>query len=388
MIKKIKFSLVLLTILSGCKYFEAQVLDDNQQLALEEGEQRGIPAASFNNGYFDDFSGDISPWWTASPDLILSKRGDTLRVDSKNVGSKYVPFGRLFTALDFTETPVLRVRMRFEGTLAPDVRIDMADIYEKQVDGVNKQRLRKGGWRDYYYNFNNKWKQAWPKPEPVDPKTISKMVIFINPGTADWTGTLFIDEIVIVKESDIPAKPTVITPSKDSVTTITPTATNAILVDDFGQGIDPWKSGSQDKIKLSKDGEMMKVDFIEAGPAFEAFGRGFEKIDFTKTPVVKIRIKAQGEKPANLRIDIKDANGFTTNAKPVAIKIEAGTNFADYYYDFTDKFEQIFPNVQKVDPQGIVEMVAIVNPGGEAYTGTIYIDEIKVISLEDFKNRK
>ncbi|MBX9853119.1 MAG: hypothetical protein K2X86_15355 [Cytophagaceae bacterium] len=390
----LRFSLVFLIFLTGCKYFETQVLDDNHQIAMEEGEQKGIPAIAFNNGYFDHFGGDISVWWSASPDLILSKKGDTLRVDSKNVGSKYVPFGRTFPALDFSETPVLRIRMRYEGNLAPDVRVDMADIYEKQADGVNKQRLRKGDYRDYYFNFNNKWKQAWPKPEPVDSKAIGKIVIFINPGTADWTGTLFIDEIAIVKESDIPSKKPV-TPVKDSVNTNTNNNTvvtesvEAKLIDDFsGQDINNWWSGAEGKVTLSKEEEMLKVDFKEAGPAYETFGRGFDKINFLKTPVLKVRVKVQGEKPANLRIDVKDASGFSTNARPTAIKIESGTDFVNYYYDFTNKFEQSWPNVQKVDPEGVVEVVFFVNPGGQAYTGTIYIDEIKAISLEDFKSKK
>ena len=394
----LKFSFVFLILLTGCKYFEPQVLDDNHQIALEEGEQKGIPAVAFNNGYFDHFGGDISVWWSASPDLMLSKKGDTLRVDSKNVGSKYVPFGRTFPALDFSETPVLRIRMRYEGNLAPDVRVDMADIYEKQADGVNKQRLRKGDYRDYYFNFNNKWKQAWPKPEPVDSKAIGKIVIFINPGTADWTGTLFIDEIAIVKESDIPSKKTASVTDTTKTKTTTPINNNTVnivesadakVIDDFsGQDINNWWSGAEGKVALSKEEEMLKVDFNQAGPAYETFGRGFEKINFLKTPVLKVRIKAQGEKPANLRIDIKDANGFSTNARPVAIKVESGTDFVDYYYDFTNKFEQSWPNVQKVDPEGIVEVVFFVNPGGQAYTGTIYIDEIKAISLEDFKNKK
>src|SRR5690606_20729245 len=65
---------------------------------------------------------------------------------------------------------------------------------------------RKGGWRDYYYVYHGKWKQFWPKAEPVDGGAINKISVFFNPGTADWTGTVFIDDIQFVKVSDIPAK--------------------------------------------------------------------------------------------------------------------------------------------------------------------------------------
>ena len=430
MINKFSLSILILVLLAGCKYFEPQVLDDSHQIAMEEGEQKGMPPKSFNNGYIDDFGGDISPWWSASPDLMLTKKGDTLRVESKNVGSKYVPFGRTLPALDLSESPVLKVRMRFEGNLAPDVRIDLQDIYGKSADQIPKQRLRRGGYRDYYFNYNGKWKQFWPVAEPVDGRAISKISIFINPGTADWTGTLYVDEIQIVNVSDIPAKktastapanePVVTNPPADtsaaSKTTITnaagtdsvktttsnvttpvpvnkdavnmPVSSTAVLIDDFSKDINPWWSGSESKVKISKEEEMLKVDFQGAGPAFETFGRGFDKIDFTKTPIIKIRVKNQGAKPTTLRVDIKDSEGFSTNAKPIAMKLQSGTDFVDYYYDFTGKFEQAWPNVQKVSPQSIVELLLFVNPGGEAYTGMMYIDEIKAISLQDFNNKK
>ena len=392
MIKNIKISLLVL-LLAGCKHFEPQVLDDSHQIAVEEGDQKGLPAVLFSKGYLDDFSGDVSAWWSASPDLAVSKKGDTLKIDSKNVGSKYVPFGKGFTALDFSETPVLKVRMRYEGNLTPEVRIDMADIYEKQADGVRKQRLRKGGWRDYYFNFNKKWQQNWPEIKAVDSRAINKIVIFINPGTADWTGTLYIDHIEIVKESDIPGNKPVSESSNNSTNTenttnVSATSSSQILIDDFSKDINAWWSGAVDKVAVSKEEETLKAALTEVGPKYETFGRGFKAIDFTKTPVIKIRAKLQGEKPATLRVDLKDDNGYGTNAKPVSVKMESGTDFADYYFDFTDKFVQSYPDAQTVNPQSIVELLFFVNPGGSPFTGALVIDEINVMSLQDFQNKK
>jgi hypothetical protein len=68
--------------------------------------------------------------------------------------------------------------------------------------------------------------------------------------------------------------------------------------------------------------------------------------------------------------------------------MEPGTDFADYYFDFTDKYEQSWPNAQKVTPTSIAEILFFINPGGSAYTGILYIDEIKVISLQDYQNKK
>lgn len=425
MVNKFRLSLLFLVLLSGCKYFEPQVLDDSHQLAVDEGEQKGLPVLANNDGYIDHFGGDIAIWWSASPDLILTKKGDTMRIESKNVGSKYVPFGRTLPALDFSEAPVLKIRMRYEGRLAPEMRVDLQDIYGKSADGSKKFRLKKGDYRDYYFSFDGKWKQFWPDAQPVDSRAINKISIFLNPGGADWTGTVYIDEIKAVKVSDIPAKksasaapvnPPPAAPateessdnnedSKEATSATPATTTDAdaaevkntapapteeqfVLIDDFSKGIDPWWSGSESKIKISKEGENLKVALNEAGPAYETFGRGFKKIDFTKTPIIKLRLMAKCEKPASLRVDIKDAQGFSTNAKPIAMKLEPGTDFVELYYDFTGKFEQAWPNVQKVTPEDIVEILLFVNPGGTAFRGILYIDEIKAISLEDFKNKK
>jgi hypothetical protein len=161
----------------------------------------------------------------------------------------------------------------------------------------------------------------------------------------------------------------------------------AVLIDDFKGNIKTWVAGS-DKITLSKKDDMLNVDLKMVGPNYENFGRAFKTINFEKTPVIKVRMKSTGEKPAILRVDIKDNDGFATNSKPVAMKFETGTDFVDYYYDFTNKFEQTFPMVKTVNASGIVEMLFFVNPGGEAFSGTLLIDEVKALSLEDYRNKK
>jgi hypothetical protein len=162
----------------------------------------------------------------------------------------------------------------------------------------------------------------------------------------------------------------------------------AVLVDNFSSGeINNWWAGS-DKVNLTKMKQMLKVDLNAAGAGFETFGRDFKAIDFSKTPVLKIRMKAIGGKPGILRVDIKDFEGNTTNANPVTTAFHDTTDFVDYYFDFTGKFEQAMPTVQIVNKLKIEEILLFVNPGEEPYSGTILIDEIKAISLEEYKNRK
>jgi hypothetical protein len=375
-------------------------LDDSAQLALNELPDKGTPALSNNKGFLDNFNRDISMWWVSNNTKVrLFRIGDTLKVDLKEAGGNgYESWGREFKMSDFSASPVIKVRARFEGKTSPVLRLSLKDInsYDANFDAPTI-KLKEGGYQDYYFNFKDRWKQSWPDEKIVDVAAIREITFFINPGAENWTGTIYIDEIKPVKAEDIPDKNGENTNStqvnssnvKDTVSGTVKAQENDLpqLIDDFKNEIYNWWAGS-DKIKLMKEGETLKVELKDVGPGFENWGRDFKAINFRKIPIVKIRMKASGEKPALLRIDLKDADGSVTNAKPSIVKFETGTDFVDYYFDFTGKFEQSYPNVKTVNPSEITELVFFVNPGGELYTGTIFIDEILAISMDDYKNKK
>jgi hypothetical protein len=379
----------LLVFLPACKNFEPMALDDSAYLALDELPDKGIPVAKYNKGYIDDFRGDINMWWVANEKIALQKVSDTLKVVIKEAGSKYECWGREFSMCDFTENPVLKIRARFEGNTIPSLTASLKDVNAYDANSnPPTNRLKKGGYQDYYFDFSGKWKQGWPEEKKVDQTTIREILFFINRGGADWTGTIYIDEIKAVKVEDMPArKTTTPTDTSDKTTTNTNTPAAAEMIDDFSNEIYSWWSGS-DKIKLAKEEETLNIELKEVGPGFETWGRGFNGIDFNKTPVVKVRMKATDGKAATLRIDIKDSDGSATNGKPTLVKFEPATEFADYYFDFTGKYEQSWPDPKTVNPAEIVEIVFMVNPAGELWSGTLVIDDISVISLEEYKNKK
>ncbi|MFN6945798.1 MAG: hypothetical protein ACK4ND_12695 [Cytophagaceae bacterium] len=421
-------SLVFLSsfLLKDCSNnFVEVALDDSDQLAVVEDPEVGYPILKYNNGVLEDFSQEIWSWWVANDKLSLQKiAGDTLKVTIKGAGRNYDCWGREFPRMfDFTEAPVAKISMRYEGQLAPTVRVSFKDVDGNDANYAPPSiRLRKGEAYDYYFNFEGKWQQGWPDIRDVDPTKIREVLFFVNPGTMDWHGTLYIDGIQMVRVEDIvsikdqraaAAEPEAPAPSPKKEVEPSPAPEGAapsapregdmatdinreninvggeaesVTIDNFKNGIDSWWFG--DRLAISKDGETLKVESKGAGPAFETFGRQFDRIDFTKTPVVKIRLKAPDGKPGELRVDIKDMEGFSTNAKPVVIKFKSGTEFVDYYYNFTGRFEQSYPNVGRVNPSQIIEMLFFINPGGKEYTGSFFIDEIKAISLEEFNRVK
>ncbi|WMJ75167.1 hypothetical protein RCC89_18650 [Cytophagaceae bacterium ABcell3] len=420
--------------------FVEVALDDSHQIAVPEDPEYGIDPLSYNKGILEDFTGEIWSWWTSGEKIGIQKVGDTLKLQLKEAGANYDCWGREFSRMyDMSEVSALKVRMRFEGGLSPMVNIQVKDMNGIATNMNPPQAMvKRGGFTDYYFDFNNKWKQIWPASDVVDNTKIREILFFVNPGKMNWTGTLYIDDIVFVHPDDVvdPRKQRMEARKKkeearkakekaekekadaekdedenegeddggktnrelpetgDMATDIDGSNLNVsgsadpVMLDDFSEeGISDWWSG--DRITLQQEENGLKVIADEAGPAFETFGMKFdEAINFNRTPVIRVRFKPICEKPGELRVDIKDMEGFSTNARPIVMKFESGTDFVEYYYNFTGRFEQSFPNVTRVNPNEIIEAIFFINPGGEPFTGNLLIDEIEAISLEEFNRVK
>jgi hypothetical protein len=159
-----------------------------------------------------------------------------------------------------------------------------------------------------------------------------------------------------------------------------------ILIDNLNGNINPWWAGNG-KTQLSKKDGALQAELKDVGPDYDVFGRSFTPMDFSKTPVIKVRMKAVGGKPAILRIDVKDSEGHATNSNPVSVAFETGTDYVDYYFDFTGRFKQARPTNKAVDITKIEEILLFVNPGGEPYFGILLIDDIRALTKEEFQNR-
>lgn len=169
----------------------------------------------------------------------------------------------------------------------------------------------------------------------------------------------------------------------------TESKTNATVIDDFTTEIYSWWTGSEGKYVLSRtDNEDLLVKITDAGNksvsnGFQCFGRQFDAVDFSKNPVLKLKMKATGGTPA-VRIDLKDANGMVTNAASIVNTVSSG-DYKEYYYDFSGKWNQSWPDKQTVDPVEIVELLIFVNPGGPSFTGTLNIDDVAAVTVAEKK---
>ncbi len=353
---------------------EQPMLDDSHQLAVEEEPDKGTPVLMVNKGVIEGFDGEIYSWWTGDG-LTIGRKGDTLKVDAKNIGPKYTPFGREFNLLDLKEAPVLRVRMRAEGANPPLVGISLKDVnnFDTNADRPKAKVRVSKEYTDYYFNYNEKWKQSYPNNQKVDETMIGAIMFFINPGGAEWTGTLYVDGIVAMKESDMP---------KVEVTA-------GGFVDDFSEEIYSWWSSS-DKIALERKNEALNITCTEAGPGYETFGKAINPANMSGDyHIFRVRAKAEGAAP-ELRINLKDKKGLVNNEKPVIVKIEVTEGYKNYYYDFSGRWTQSWPDAQVVDPTSIQDVLMFINTGGvpSPYTGKLYIDEIEIITEKKMNELK
>jgi hypothetical protein len=371
---KISFIFLFMAAFSACTV-EQPVLDDSSQLAVEEPPEVGTPVLLSNKGVLEDFSGEIWSWWIGNDQLAISKKGDTLKVIAKNVGPKYTPFGKEFNLVDMKEAPVLKVRMRAEGTTPPLVGISLKDVnaFDTNADRpANKVKLS-STYSDYYFNYNEKWRQSYPNVQKVDETMIREIMFFINPGGAEWTGTLYVDQIVAMKESDMPQVE----------------VAAGGYIDDFSAEIYSWSSSS-DKIALERKDNVLHMTCAETGPGYENVIKPIDPINMAGDyHIFRVKAKAEGAAP-DLRITVKDKKGYDSNGDPVVQKIEVTDDFKNYYYDFKGKFKQSWPDAQELSPEVIKEVVMMINAGGNPtpYTGKILIDEIEVITEQQMNELK
>lgn len=335
-----------------------------------DNDQEDYSVLNVNGGIVETFNGEINDWWTGEGGkFTLEKEGGAIKVTGKKVGPRYDAFGRPYNGLDFSGGVALRVRARTEAEKSPILRIDLKDANGYVANGkVITNRIARGDkFTDYYFRYDHKLKQTYPDEKNVDAKSIKEIIFFLNPGGSPWTGTLFIDEIKAVPASEAMNAPVV----KEI-------GSNGGFIDNFEEGpVSWWCSGNQKAD--SPDGKSLRVTATKAGPAYDAFGRSFDPINFNVASTIRVRAKVDAAEAPNVRLDIKDPNGFATNARPNIVKFDKGDQWTDYYFPFKGRFTQTWPNYKKVDPTQIVELLFMVNAGKSPWSGKLYIQEVEAI---------
>lgn len=367
MIKSGHLIFIMLWLLQSCVEVKQPILDDSAQLAIPEGKESGMSALRYKGGSIDDFQEDIEDWNSTSEGILLVKNLDTFKVLSTFSGDKYGFFSRKVPPLDFSTATVIKIRAKADGPSSPLLQLALKD-YKGIIahdPPVGNKILNDGKFRDYYFDFKDKWRQSYPDNQNVDSSLITEVLFFINPGGPEYNGYLFIQEVRAVNVA------------KNN-------RSNLKIIDNFeGRGMEWWTHENIKIQKLEGNKNSLEITSEGVGPDYENFGREFEKKDMSRLPIVKVRARSipeEGEKEPDLRIDLKDGDGKITNASPVVQKIEASSKFKDYYFSFKDNFYQMWPDSSEVSMKDITGVTCFINAGGDPYNGKIIIESLDLIS--------
>ena len=382
--KSIAYIATLLVVLSSCVTVGVVTLDSDNLFELEEKiivskPKNTTKLLDYNNGKVADFEKEgINNWWGSSK-LQLIKKDGNLVVNAVGVGKEYDRFGYNFVpTVDFTETNILKVRVKAKGDRLPTLRIDLKDRngYVTNSQDSKARLILCEDYISYYFRYEGRFKQSWPFKADVSPDQIAQLEIFINPGGENFTGQLFIDEIVPVTEEQMWAEIAVFTPPCD------------ILIDNnFDDNIKPCWSNS-DVYSLSHKEGALFADCRGAGSGWQSFGMGFSMTALGEKPLIQIKAKVIGEQAAQLRVDLVDFSGNVTNGDAIEFTITNDGIYRLYTFDYQDKMFQGWPTATKVDNRYLNELMFFLNPGGPDFTGKIFIDEVKILDASTAKEWK
>ena len=364
-------------ILSCIRFTETKVEEDNLFQSVSdntftaiEGSSKSIAIENYNNGVIADFNNGVKNNWWGSDKIVLSSKNDALVINISDAGLSYDRFGHRFnTFCDFSAFTTIRVRARSEGKSIPVLRIDLKDANGFSTNHVDTKTriLICDTYVDYFFKFDGKFEQGWPTRNIVDKKRISELELFINPGGPEYSGTIFIDDITIVKKDEM-------APMLEKTCTIQ-LQNNAKVDMKYW-----WVNNNKYTLSYDEENAGIEINSRGAGVHYESFGRGFVSTSFTKNSVLKLKIKAEGVSSPDFRLDLVDADGIATNGVAIIKTIPNDNQYRDYYFDYKDKFYQGWPQTKRVDEKSITELMFFINPGGIGYYGNVTISEIELVN--------
>ncbi len=322
-----------------------------------------------------DFSKDgISKWWGAS-NIFITKSKGKLVADAIAVGLEYDRFGYNFSVpKDFTKYNVIRIKARAEGKRIPLLRIDLKDDQGLSTNHLEAKLhiLSCDKFSYYYFKYDGRFEQGWPYKANVNSSKISQMEFFINPGGLSYTGRIYIEEIVMLKGIE----------NKQE-------NSNECIVDineNFKNGKNYWWVNSNKYDFLFSDiKKELRIKVSGAGNNYESFGRIFSPTDLNMNNSIKITAKASGSSAPDLRLDLLDADGYTTNGNAIIKSIPNDNIYRDYYFDFEDKFYQGWPQIKPLNVHSINEFMFFINPGGSVFWGDVFISKIELVKKDTYK---
>lgn len=155
-------------------------------------------------GFTEDFNDNtLSNDWTGSAQYSLTEMNQELSVATVTTAGGYYVFTYTFAAMDFSGSPYLKIKAKSSANFK--LRIDFEDINGRSTNSspLNLDVAGNNTYQSLTYNFIGRFNQSWPSAATVDPTQIVKVVIFVNPGSAAFNGTIYLDDLIVGSDTGI-----------------------------------------------------------------------------------------------------------------------------------------------------------------------------------------
>jgi beta-glucosidase len=332
-----------------------------------------------------------SPGLGMGQNLSASPQGGALVIESAGAGANYENVALFAETFSLEASPIVHVRARLlEGSPPVEFRIDFLDM-----DGYGTSAepavvtIESGEYQDYVLDYRGKFDSVYPDPRPVKADQIGGLVMFLNAGQPT-TGGVAIDRIAVSTSEEIPgdlegggaagAMPSApASPSAGPGAGTGDGADGAVLITDFSQplteGVGLGTPGlNPSGLGVEQPGDVLRLTGSSVAPNYANAGIYFPVADMGQTPFLHVRMRTTGG-PADVRVDLVQTDGYGTNANPTIKTVQTGA-FRDYVYDFTGKFQSVYPDNRAVAPTQIGGAVVFINFDGEPFTGALEIDRV------------
>jgi len=264
------------------------------------------------------------------------------------------------TAYEF-ETPVdlsngARYFMKIRCADEIDIRIDMEDT---EGNSTNADSFFFTPWDDgafhsveqeYYSDVTD----AITK-QKVDMSRIKKLVFYVNPDVySAYTGDVYFDDILVGEYK------------------------HNYRVEEFTDAsLDgAWNLDAQYTSATEANNEVTFYADLGEGD-YAAVAYDFPALDLSENPYLNISVKS--DKDIDVRVDLQDGNGTTTNSAPIVQTLTGDGFYHNLSFDFTGKLSNDMTEI--VDSTTIANAIIMFNPGGSAMTANIGINKLEIGAL-------
>jgi hypothetical protein len=154
----------------------------------------------------DNFNdGKATNWVPGSSKITVNPTAGALQVNSAAAGPNYEGFGKTFSPLNMTRHTRITIKVMVpSGSPLLRLRMDVTDNngFDSNQQPIIITPVADGNYYTYTFDYKGKFKSSYPSVNNLNPEKIVRVYLFINPGQSAFTGSFYLDDIILENAQD------------------------------------------------------------------------------------------------------------------------------------------------------------------------------------------